>query len=311
MRIMIALGGNALLERHDKPDASIQRRHIQAAAAALVPLAAEHDLLICHGNGPQVGLLALESEADTSLSEPYPLDALGAQTQGMIGYWLAQELRNAGVLRPVAALITQTVVAADDPAFAHPTKFVGAVYPHDVAAELAVRHGWTVAPDGPVWRRVVASPSPVRIVEESVISRLIGAGVLVICGGGGGVPVVQETNGTYTGVQAVVDKDLTAASIAGSMGAQRLLLLTDVSAVQRHFGTARAELLRTLDVDEIAGLNLPAGSMLPKAQACARFTSATGYPSAIGALTQASAVLAGTAGTTITDRAARSLSPTG
>jgi carbamate kinase len=308
MRLTIALGGNALLERHDKPDAAVQRRHIRAAAVALAPLAAEHGLLICHGNGPQVGLLALESEADTSLSEPYPLDALGAQTQGMIGYWLAQELRNAGVQRPVAALITQTLVAADDPAFSHPTKFVGAIYPRDVAERLARKHGWTVAQDGPAWRRTVPSPSPIAIIEEPIIGRLLDTGVVVICGGGGGVPVVQDAHGGYTGVQAVVDKDFTAANIAVAMGAQRLLLLTDVPAVQRNFGTPDAEVLGTLDIEEIAGLDLPAGSMLPKAQACARFTSTTGYPSAIGALAQAGAVLAGAAGTTITDRTSRRLS---
>lgn len=307
MLLTVALGGNALLERHDKPDAAIQRHHIQAAAAALAPLAADHHLLICHGNGPQVGLLALESAADTSLSAPYPLDALGAQTQGMIGYWLAQELRNAGVERPVAALITQTVVAADDPAFAHPTKFVGAIYSREIAEQLASRHGWTVAPDGPSWRRVVPSPSPTHIVEEPIIRRLVEAGVVVICGGGGGVPVIAHPDRSCTGVEGVVDKDLTAATIAIAMGAQRLLLLTDVAAVQRDFGLPTARNLATLDLDEIAGLGLPAGSMLPKAEACARFTRATGFPSAIGALTEARAVLEGTAGTTITDHAVREL----
>jgi carbamate kinase len=305
MRLMIALGGNALLERHDKPDAVIQRRHIRAAALALAPLALEHELIICHGNGPQVGLLALESEADPSLSEPYPLDALGAQTQGMIGYWLAQELGNAGVRQPVAAIITQTVVAADDPAFASPSKFVGATYTREIAAELAARHGWDVASDGPAWRRVVPSPRPVRIVEEEILGRLVEAGVVVICGGGGGVPVVEQTDGTYSGVQGVVDKDLTAATLAIALGAQRLLLLTDVAAVQRDFGLPSAQALPTLDVSEIADLELPEGSMLPKAQACARFTVTTGCPSAIGALTEARAVLEGAAGTTITDRARR------
>lgn len=305
MLIMVALGGNALLERHDRPDAAIERRHIRAAAVALAPLAAEHDLLICHGNGPQIGLLALESEGDTSLSEPYPLDALGAQTQGMIGYWLAQELSNAGVTRPIAALITQTVVAADDPAFGDPTKFVGSVYSQDVAQQLAVRHGWTVARDGSAWRRTVPSPSPVGIVEDPIIRRLIHSRVVVICGGGGGVPVVRHADGTTSGVQGVVDKDETAATIAVAMSAQRLLLLTDVAAVQRDFGSPAALSLRSLDIADVDDLHLPAGSMLPKVQACARFTRGTGHPSAIGALTDARAVFDGTAGTTITDRARR------
>ncbi|MCW2579516.1 MAG: carbamate kinase [Blastococcus sp.] len=297
---MVALGGNALLQRRERPDAVIQRHHIRAAAEALAPLAAEHQLVVCHGNGPQIGLLALESDADRSLSGPYPLDALGAQTQGMIGYWLAQELRNAGVVQPVVTVITQTVVDAEDPAFAVPTKFIGAVYTHEEAVRLAADRGWPIAADGAAWRRVVASPEPLRIVEETAIGQLLDAGILVICGGGGGVPVVQDGSGRLTGVEAVVDKDLTAATIAVTMHADRMLLLTDVPAVMRDFGTAEARALESVSLADVAELHLPAGSMGPKVQACARYTRATGHPSSIGALVDAAAVLSGAAGTTIT-----------
>jgi carbamate kinase len=302
---MVALGGNALLQRRERPDAVIQRHHIRAAAAALAPLAAEHQLIVCHGNGPQIGLLALESDADQTLSAPYPLDALGAQTQGMIGYWLAQELRNAGVGQPVVTIITETVVDAADPAFAAPTKFIGAVYSREDADRLVADRGWRVAADGAGWRRVVASPLPQRILEEDAIRLLLDAGTLVICGGGGGVPVVQDGVGRLTGVEAVVDKDLTAAAIAVTMDADRMLLLTDVPAVMRDFGSANATALDTLSLSDVAELHLPDGSMGPKLRACARFTSATGHPSSIGALTDAAAVLSGATGTTITS------SPTG
>jgi carbamate kinase len=299
MRIVVALGGNALLERGEKPDAAIQRKHIRLAARALAPLAAEHELIVCHGNGPQVGILALESEADTSLTQPYPLDVLGAQTQGMIGYWLVQELHNAGVTRPLIALVTQTVVDATDPAFAAPTKFIGPIYNEDEARGLATEHGWTVAVDGAFWRRVVPSPQPQRIVERESIRQLLDGGTVVICGGGGGAPVVQDADGRLTGVEAVVDKDFTAAQIAVAVGAERLLLLTDVEAVMRDFGTSSARPIRHLGLADVAGLHPPEGSMGPKIAACARFTSATGHPSSIGALADAGRVLAGTAGTTL------------
>jgi carbamate kinase len=298
MRIMVALGGNALLERGDKPDAAIQQRHVRRAARGLAPLAAEHELIICHGNGPQVGLLAVESEADPELSRPYPLDALGAQTQGLIGYWLAQELRNAGVRQPVVAVVTQTIVDAADPAFAAPTKFIGPVYTERRARNLAAQHGWTVAPDGAAWRRVVPSPRPHGIVEATIVRELLESGALVICGGGGGVPVVED-GGQLIGVEAVVDKDLTAAMIAADVAADRLLVLTDVTAVMRDFGTPQEAALDHLGLDELDHLQFPDGSMRPKIAACRHFTVATGHTSAIGALEDAVAALAGTAGTTI------------
>ncbi|MGB9227281.1 carbamate kinase [Mycobacterium sp.] len=300
MRIVIALGGNALLARGDKPDAAIQLANLRSAAEAIAPLAAHHDVLICHGNGPQVGMLSLESETDHALTRPYPLDDLVAQTQGMIGYWLAQALHNAGVKKPVLGLITQTLVDAADPAFAAPTKFIGPGYARDRADELAGQHGWTVAVDNGRWRRVVASPEPLHIIEQDSITRLLDAGSVVICGGGGGAAVTKNIAGQLSGVDAVVDKDYVASLLGIAVGAQRLLVLTDVSAVMAHYGTPQAAPLTTLDADHLGDMAFPAGSMGPKIEACRRFVTATGHPATIGALPDAQALLAGTAGTTIT-----------
>ena len=299
MRLVVALGGNALLERDERPDAVIQRRHVRQAAAALAPLAAAHQIVLCHGNGPQVGLLALESQADTSLSRPYPLDVLVAQTQGMIGYWLVQELGNAGVAQRAACVVSQTLVDPDDPAFGHPTKFIGASYDQDQARALAARLGWAVAADGPRWRRVVASPRPLGLVEIETVRSLADAGALVVCGGGGGVPVIRSEAGELTGVEAVVDKDLTAAELAITLKADRLLVLTDVPAIIRGYGTPDARPIQAIDTDTLSAMTFPAGSMGPKVQACIRFVRATGQPAAIGALTDAAGILAGRAGTTI------------
>jgi carbamate kinase len=299
MRIVIALGGNALLERGDKPDPAIQLANLRNAAEAIAPFAADHSVLTCHGNGPQVGMLSLESETDHALTRPYPLDDLVAQTQGMIGYWLAQALRNAGVKKPVLSLITQTLVDAADPAFAAPTKFVGPAYRRDRAQLLANRHGWTIAADNGQWRRVVASPDPLRIVEQDSIAVLLDAGSVVVCGGGGAA-VTENTAGQLSGVDAVVDKDYVASLLGILLGAQHLLVLTDVSAVMEHYGTPQATPLTTLDPDDLGSMGFPAGSMGPKIEACRRFVIATGRPATIGALADAQALLAGTAGTTIT-----------
>lgn len=299
MRVVVALGGNALLERGERPDAVIQRRHITQAAAALAPLAADHHLVLCHGNGPQVGLLALESQSDTSLSRPYPLDVLVAQTQGMIGYWLVQELSNAGVAQRTVCVISQTVVDPSDPAFGNPTKFIGASYDKAEAQALADRLGWTIAADGPRWRRVVASPPPLGLVEIETVRSLADAGALVVCGGGGGVPVVRSDSGELTGVEAVVDKDLTAAELAITLKADRLLVLTDVPAIMRGFGTPEAQPIHAIDTATLSAMTFPAGSMGPKVKACIRFVGASGQPAAIGALADAADILAGRAGTTI------------
>src|SRR3954465_1291286 len=208
MRIVVAVGGNALLERGQKPDASVQQANAARAVAALAPLAEEHELVVTHGNGPQVGLLALESAANRQLERPYPFDVLGAQTQGMIGYWLLQGLQNALPGRQGAAVINQTLVSAADPAFAAPTKFVGQVYDEETAQRLAGERGWAVRQDGQYWRRGVPSPKPQRVGETRVVRLLLTSGAVVICAGGGGVPVVRNDAGKLQGVEAVVDKDL-------------------------------------------------------------------------------------------------------
>jgi carbamate kinase len=300
VRIVIALGGNALLQRGDKPDAAVQLVHVRAAAQALAPIAAGHELLICHGNGPQVGMLALESASDATLSHPYPLDDLVAQTQGMIGYWLVQSLRNAGVSKPILSLITQTQVDSTDPAFSAPSKFVGPGYSHEQAQKQAGQYGWTIAADGDRWRRVVVSPEPQRVIEQDSITALLDAGSVVICGGGGGAPVVEDSAGELTGVEAVVDKDYLAALLAIAVNADRLLVLTDVAAVMTDFGTPTAAPLTNVSLPELANMSFPAGSMAPKIEGCRRFVAATGKPATIGSLTDAAALLAGTAGTTIT-----------
>jgi carbamate kinase len=242
----------------------------------------------------------LESDNDTALTRPYPLDDLVAQTQGMIGYWLAQSLHNAGVRKSILSIITQTEVDPADPSFTTPTKFVGTGYPRDHAEALAHEHGWSIAADGPQWRRVVASPEPKSIVEQRAITDLLAAGTVLICGGGGGAAVTADADGRLTGAEAVVDKDYVAALLAIVVAADRLLVLTDVAAVMRDFGTPRATPLSHLDLEQLATMTFPPGSMQPKIEACRRFVAATGRPANIGALTDTSALLTGTAGTTIT-----------
>lgn len=298
MRIVAALGGNALLERGEPPESAIQERHIIRAVQALAPLAAEHDLVITHGNGPQVGMLALESAHDPAISRPYPFDVLGAQTQGMIGYWLVQALQNALPGRQVACLISRTLVSADDPAFAHPAKFVGPVYDERQARALAASQHWDIRQDGSRWRRVVPSP-PAELPDLPAIRILLERAAIVVCAGGGGVPVVAE-NGRVHGMEAVVDKDLTASLLARQLHADALLLLTDVAAVQDGYGTPQARPIRRATPAELRARSFPAGSMGPKIDAVCRFVEATGNPAAIGQLGAARALLTGAAGTLIT-----------
>lgn len=296
---MVALGGNALLRRGERPDAEPQRVNVERACASLAPLAHEHELVVTHGNGPQVGVLALESAADPMLSQPFPLDPLGAETQGLIGYWLVQGLGNALPGRQVVALLTRCVVDLSDPAFAHPTKPVGPVYDEMEARRLAVERGWSVAPDGPACRRVVASPQPQRVVETSVIDQLVRSGVVVVCAGGGGIPVSEAPDGALTGVEAVIDKDLTAALLAEALGADALLLLTDVPAVETDFGHEGSVPIRRATTQELRARDFAVGSMGPKVEAACRFVERTGGIAAIGALTDAAALLAGDRGTLV------------
>jgi carbamate kinase len=301
VRILVALGGNALLRRGERPDADLQQVNVLAAAEAIAELATEHEVVLTHGNGPQVGMLALESAADPALTRPYPLDVLGAQTQGMIGYLLGQALQNVVPGRQVATLLTQTLVSVADPAFTDPTKFVGPVYTEDQAAAFAAERGWAVRQDGPAWRRVVPSPRPQRVVETRVIRALVESGTIVVCAGGGGVPVVRdERTGRLRGVEAVVDKDQTAALLAEALDADALLLLTDVPAVVADYGTAHAAPIRHTTPAQLRSRDFPAGSMGPKVDAACRFVELTGNIAAIGALDSPAAMLRGTEGTIIT-----------
>jgi carbamate kinase len=300
VRIVAAVGGNALLERGEPPDAEIQQRHIRIAIDALAPLARSDQLVVTHGNGPQVGLLARESAADLALARPYPLHVLGAQTQGMIGYWLLQGFQNAVPGREIASVITQTLVSAADPAFADPAKFVGPVYPEAEARRIAAERGWTVKADGDLWRRVVASPIPLRVVETRLIRQLLDADVMVIYAGGGGAPVVRNTLGELEGTEAVVDKDSTAGLLAEALDADLLVVLTDVAGVETGYGTPAARPIRRATPADLRGLRFPAGSMGPKVEAVCRFVELTGGTAAIGSLRDVEAILTGKAGTIVT-----------
>jgi carbamate kinase len=296
MRIVTALGGNALLRRGQPLEAELQRANVELAVRSIAALAGEHDLVVTHGNGPQVGLLALQAASYPSV-EPYPLDVLGAESEGMIGYLLEQGLANALPGRAVATLLTQVIVDPLDSAFEQPTKPIGPLYTEAEARRLAAERGWTVAPDGRSYRRVVPSPEPQAIVEIEAIRLLVEAGVLVVCVGGGGIPVVAGEHGALRGVEAVIDKDLSAALLATQLEADFLLMLTDVAAVERGFGTPQAEPIRRAGPDELRALDFGAGSMGPKVEAACRFVHATSGRAAIGALADAARIVRGEAGT--------------
>ncbi len=297
--IVVAVGGNALLERGETPDADIQEHHVRIAAEALAPIVQEHDVVITHGNGPQVGVLALESGADPALSRPYPFDTLVAETQGLIGNWLLAAIEHAAPGHEAVCLLTRTLVDAADPAFTAPTKFVGRTYTEREATELTRQHGWTLRQDGNSWRRVVASPEPTAIIELEEIRSLLHGGRAVICAGGGGVPVVRDENGDLRGVNAVVDKDLTSALLAVLLRADALLLLTDVANVQRDYGTPSAHPIRKITIGALREMDFAAGSMGPKVEAACRFVEASGSVAAIGKLTDAVRLLGAEAGTIV------------
>lgn len=299
MRIVVALGGNALLRRDEPQTMEAQRDNIEHAAGALAELAAAHELVVTHGNGPQVGLLALQAAAYDAVAAP-PLDVLGAESEGMIGYMLEQALESSLPGRAVATLLTQVVVAADDPAFDTPTKPIGPVYDAVTADRLAADRGWRVAADADGYRRVVASPEPLRILEMNTIRLLVEAGVLVICAGGGGIPVTVCAGGVVRGVEAVVDKDSTAALLAMELAADALLILTDVDAVYTGWSTEDARALRRVGSSHLATHDFAPGSMAPKVNAACRFVEAGGGFAGIGTLNAATAILNGDAGTTIT-----------
>ncbi|MGB7449198.1 MAG: carbamate kinase [Ornithinimicrobium sp.] len=302
MRIVVALGGNALLQRGQVPDAHSQLQNIQAAARSLAPLVDEHQVVITHGNGPQVGVLAMESAADPRLTKSYPFDALGAMTQGLIGYWILQSMGNQRPYRQFASIINQTLVDAADPAFTNPTKFVGEVYPEAEAKALAAKNGWQVKADGGHWRRVVPSPKPQEVIETQLIDHLLDESIIVVCAGGGGVPVMRTQTGDLLGVEAVIDKDLAAALLASRLQADRLLVLTDVPHVMTDYGTEQARPIGHTTPAQLRALELPAGSMGPKVEAVCRFVEhgGKGKAAAVGTLESAVELMRGEAGTYVT-----------
>ena len=301
MRIVIALGGNALLKRGEPMTAAHQRANVRVAARALARVATEHELVISHGNGPQVGLLALQGEAYKDV-EAYPLDVLGAETQGMIGYLVEQELGNLLPFeRPIATVLTMVEVDPADPAFGDPSKFVGPIYDEATATALAADKGWVVKPDGPHWRRVVPSPRPQRIFEIRPMRWLLEHGAVVICAGGGGIPTMYapDAERLLTGVEAVIDKDLASGLLARELGADLYVMATDVEAVFEDWGGPDQRRIERVTPATLDAMAFPAGSMGPKVTAATEFVSATGHRAAIGSLEQIDGLVAGTAGTQV------------
>ena len=302
MRVVVALGGNALLQRGQPMTTEVQRENVRRAAPALAQVAADHELVISHGNGPQVGLLALQAAAYTD-AEPSPLDVLGAQTQGMIAYVLEQELRNCfPPTERFATIMTMVEVDPDDPAFANPTKFVGPVYTEEQAQQLAEDKGWPFRQDGASWRRVVPSPRPQHIFQLEAIRVLLDLDIVVICTGGGGIPTLvtqQDGHPELTGVEAVIDKDLASELLAREVGADLYIMATDVDGVYVDWGTPDQRRLDKVTPDELRALEFPAGSMGPKVEAAAGFVEATGGRAAIGGLDELGQIVSGKAGTQV------------
>ena len=302
MLVVAALGGNALLRRGEPLTAETQRTNVATAAASLAQIIeAGHQLVVTHGNGPQIGLLALQGAAYKP-DEVFPLDVLGAETDGMIGYLIEQELENAlGHDRPVATLLTQVEVDPKDPAFARPTKFIGPVYDKAEAERLAQARSWSIAADGAHWRRVVPSPMPMGIPDLRVLQLLLEQDVTLICAGGGGIPVVRRPDGSLIGIEAVIDKDHATALLAHKLNADALLLLTDVEAVFRDFGTEAQSAIDRITPEDAGHLDLPDGSMAPKVAAAATFVSGRNRFACVGRLEDALAMLQGRAGTMIAE----------
>ncbi|HMM96110.1 carbamate kinase [Phycicoccus sp.] len=299
MRIVIALGGNALLRRGQPMTAENQRANVRVAAERIARVVPGNEVVVAHGNGPQVGLLSLQAAAYPAVA-PYPLDVLGAQTEAMIGYVIEQELGN---LLPgeqhLATILTMVEVDPADPAFEHPTKPIGPVYDRETAERLAAANGWSVAPDGDGVRRVVPSPRPRRIFEIAPIRTLLEGGTIVICAGGGGIPTRYDAEGRLHGVEAVIDKDLAASLLAQQLGADLLVIATDVEGVYLDWGTPHRRRLGVVTPAELAGLDLPTGSMGPKVEAACGFVEATGHEAVIGSLTDIADIVAGDAGTRV------------
>jgi carbamate kinase len=298
MRVVAALGGNALLRRHEIMSESSMRKNICSAVNALVPIARMHQLIITYGNGPQIGIIALQNEAGPEEGRN-PLDVLGAQSQGMIGYLIEREMRNAlGKEFPVATLLTQVLVDADDPAFLRPSKPIGLRYEESQAQELEGKRRWTMVRDGTKWRRAVASPPPLAILDIDVIEAIVSKGFITICLGGGGVPVARDKDGVLHGVEAVIDKDVASSMLAQNLQADALLLLTDVDAVYEGWGKDSSRRLSRVLASSLDPQQFEAGTMRPKISAAKSFVMSGGI-CAIGRLEDALELLAGNAGTLI------------
>lgn len=303
MRIVVALGGNALLRRGEPMTAEAQRVNVRVAAQALAAIHPGNELVITHGNGPQVGLLALQGNAYNP-NELYPLDVLGAETEGMIGYMIEQELGNLLPFEvPFATILTMVEVDSDDPAFRDPTKFIGPVYPAADAEKLKAEKGWVFKQDGDKWRRVVASPQPKRVFEIRPVKWLLEKGTVVIAAGGGGIPTVYEAGRQLRGIEAVIDKDLCSELLARELDADVFIMATDADAVFNDWGKPTSRAFRRASPQAMREFSFPAGSMGPKVDAACHFAETTGKRAAIGALKDLGAMLRGEAGTTITNSA--------
>ena len=303
MRILVALGGNALLRRGEPMTVDAQRANVRIAATALASIQPGNELVITHGNGPQVGLLALQGAAYDP-NQIYPLDVLGAETEGMIGYMIEQELGNRLPFEvPFATVLTMVEVDRDDPGFKNPTKFIGPVYAEADAQRLKAEKGWAMKKDGDKWRRVVPSPLPKRIFEMRPIRWLLEKGVVVVAAGGGGIPTVYEPGRVLRGIEAVIDKDLCSELLARELEADLFVMATDAEAVFIDWGKPTAKAIRRAGPQSMKDYSFPAGSMGPKVEAACHFAEATGRPAAIGALKDLAAIARGEAGTTITTTA--------
>ncbi|MGV8859636.1 MAG: carbamate kinase [Pseudomonas sp.] len=299
MRIVVALGGNALLRRGEPLTAENQRMNIRVATQQIAKIVPGNELVVAHGNGPQVGLLSLQASAYTAVA-PYPLDVLGAETEGMIGYIIEQELGNLLPIEvPFATLLTQVEVDGNDPAFQHPSKPIGPVYSKEEAERLAKEKGWSIAPDGDKFRRVVASPKPKRIFEIRPIKWLLEKGSIVICAGGGGIPTMYDKDGQLQGVEAVIDKDLCSALLAEQLESDLLVIATDVNAAFIDWGKPTQKAIAQAHPDEMEKLGFAAGSMGPKVQAACTFARNTGKVAVIGSLEDIENIVNGNAGTRI------------
>lgn len=298
MTLVVALGGNALLRPGELPGIDQQRSRLREVSVALAPLCAANQVVITHGNGPQIGNLALAAAAGPE-GTPDTLDALGAESEGLIGYLIEQELRNRLPGREVVSLLTQVLVDAGDPAFANPTKPIGPHYEQSAMEWLRRRNGWQFAEDGRGFRRLVASPEPRRVLEVAAIRCLLDAGMVVVCGGGGGIPVVLDPADGLRGVSAVVDKDLATALLAEALGARTMLLLTNVDAVYEDWNTATARPLPRATPARLRAMAFAPGTMAPKVEAACRFVSVTGGTARIGHLDDTARLMSDLAGTLV------------